>query len=173
METFKKIIIALIIFSLLLTAIILKKDIRPAYNMNDTILALEYYNCNYSELPDDRGTIVEDVLNFYNKNNQVTFANLSVNGSMGIPSMKIKINETISDLQLVTTLAHELEHTNLVLKDYKANYNAIIKLWESDIEYFKYAASEHAKKILTGYVADSYNCSNELIQYFRENKELQ
>ena len=63
------------------------------------------------------------------------------------------------------TIAHELEHTRGVVREYMANYNSVIKLWESDIPYLKYAAFTKIVFIVCQMYPSNYDCTEMLVRY--------
>jgi hypothetical protein len=107
--------------------------------------------------------IERDVKNLYGKKIQIIN---STENKAHYYGNRIHINYSTPNLPVV--MAHEIEHTYFTIREYKANHNAIIRLWESDIDYLRYSASKLARQVLLGGYKGNYDCTQLLVNYYKE-----
>lgn len=139
----------------------------PKYSQVEIQATLSYFQTNFAPQPTKEQQI-KDIELLYDKKFNIYYMDLKAWGK-AMPIVNIII--LANDLPLVyfgKVLAHEAEHLKFEFREYLVEYRAIIKLWESDIQYLKYQAYLGAKSVLQGHMPSRYDCTNLLVEYYKE-----
>jgi len=132
--------------------------------------AIIFYDYEASEIPCEE-IIVQDIAELYDKVPIYKYKDIGQKFArvpiIGINNIYLK--PTINIRYLPFVLAHELEHTNFVMNEFTANYNAITKLLESDKLYLQAIAKRNALYALRGGYSRknrNYDCTELLVEYY-------
>lgn len=157
--------ICIVIWSIVGVLIISTRPMAITYTQEQINSAIEYFNYDFVLAPDKEQQI-KDINDLYGKDKNIKFEDINdLYGICNIMTRQVILDTELPRNMTAITLAHEFEHLNFVISEYKANYNAIIKLLESDKPYLVYQANLLAKTILLGGVSAEYDCTELLVKY--------
>ena len=139
----------------------------PKYSQLEIYNALNYFRTTFTEMP-PKYLQIQDIRAIYGKNTRIIYKNIDAYGKAFPPFNIVIISNNVPLNVFAKVYAHEIEHISFEFKEYLVEYNAIIKLWESNIQYLKYQAYLGVKTIFDARLGIRYNCTNLLVEYYLE-----
>ena len=152
----------------LIGVIATSKPMPIIYTEQEIQQAKEYFKAEWVLAPEMEQQIA-DINSLYGKNKQIQIKVISGYGFCNALTQKVTLNPNTPRNMVAIVLAHEFEHLNWVMIEYKASFKAVIRLWESDSNYLRYQASLYANTVLKGKTPIEYDCTNLLVNYYKEN----
>lgn len=124
----------------------------------ERLTAIEYFYYEPQEVP-SREQIITDVYNATGKEVVITYAEVDCgSGQARVYSNSCEIESGLSNFWFALVLAHETQHCKGIIREYEANYYAIIDLWESGTPYLQWYAGYFAISVLEGNDTIVRNC---------------